>query len=103
MQLRVREKFRELQAIDEKQQRQCSDGSQQQQPQVPWYVINAAQSIEDVQKEINTIVNRTIQEVQSTNKPLGLLWKQEQVLDSDSTDRQQEVSPKSTMENVQDE
>jgi hypothetical protein len=43
--------------------------------QIPWYIVNAAQSIEDVQKEINTIVETTVEKVQSEEKPVGLLWK----------------------------
>jgi dTMP kinase len=62
MQQRVRQKFRELQAMDE------VDG------QVPWYVVNAAQSIEEVQQEINQIVESTIDKVNAEEKPLGLLW-----------------------------
>jgi dTMP kinase len=62
MQQRVRQRFRELQAMDE------VDG------QVPWYVVNAAQSIEEVQQEINQIVESTIDKVNAEEKPLGLLW-----------------------------
>lgn len=63
MQQRVRKRFSELQGMDEQ------DG------QIPWYIVNAAQSIEDVQKEINTIVENTVEKVQSEEKPVGLLWK----------------------------
>lgn len=63
MQQRVRTRFSELQGMDEE------DG------QIPWYIVNAAQSIEDVQKEINTIVENTVEKVQSEEKPVGLLWK----------------------------
>mmetsp|Transcript_5557 Transcript_5557/g.11479 ORF Transcript_5557/g.11479 Transcript_5557/m.11479 type:complete len:228 (+) Transcript_5557:162-845(+) len=63
MQQRVRQRFSELQGMDE------TDG------QIPWYVVNAAQSIEEVQKEINTIVETTVDKVQSKEEPVGLLWK----------------------------
>lgn len=51
LQRRVRQRFAELQAMDEKEQT------------VPWHVINAAQTIEQVQSEINVIVHDTIQRV----------------------------------------
>jgi len=63
MQLRVRERFRELQGTDD------ASG------QIPWHIVNAAQTIEEVQKEINGIVEKTIQDVQENDKPVGLLWK----------------------------
>jgi dTMP kinase len=58
MQIRVRERFGELMKEDSNSDR--------------WHVVNAAQSMEEVQKEINTIVESTIQRVQS--EPLGKLW-----------------------------
>lgn len=61
--MRVRQRFSELQGMDQRDDR------------IPWYIVNAAQSIEDVQKEINTIVENTIEKVQSEEKPLELLWK----------------------------
>ena len=62
MQQRVRKRFSELQAMDER------DG------QVPWYVVNAAQTVEEVQKEINEIVEKTVERVNAEDQPLGLLW-----------------------------
>jgi thymidylate kinase len=62
MQQRVRQRFGELQAMDEMDS------------QVPWYVVNAAQSIEEVQQEINQIVESTIDKINAEEKPLGLLW-----------------------------
>jgi hypothetical protein len=62
MQKRVRERFSQLQAMDER------DG------QVPWYVVDAAQSIEEVQRDINDIVEKTLENVQTGKTPLGLLW-----------------------------
>lgn len=113
MQLKVRQQFRTLQTLDEE------DG------QVPWYVVDAAQSIDDVQREINTIVvERTLPHVQDNHKPLGLLWKttttanrggggaadvgskqlqKQQQLESDKDDKTDQVSPQSTMDDVQDE
>ena len=104
MQIRVREKFRQLQAVDEEQ------------GNVPWYVVNAAQSIEDVQNEINAIVDKTVRHVRTTNKPLGQLWKQtndsktKEKGEKDKTDslsrsscdvNDQQVSPQSTMDDIQ--
>ena len=102
MQIRVREKFRQLQAVDEEQ------------GNVPWYVVNAAQSIEDVQNEINAIVDKTVQHVQTTNKPLGQLWKETNnsktgegeknntdSLTCNSDVNDQQVSPQSTMDDIQ--
>jgi hypothetical protein len=62
MQQRVRRRFSQLQAMDE------HDG------QVPWYVVNAAQAVEEVQKEINEIVEKTVEKVHLQEQPLGLLW-----------------------------
>ncbi|KAG7368691.1 thymidylate kinase [Nitzschia inconspicua] len=62
LQQRVRERFSQLQATD------TENG------QVPWYVVNAAQSIEEVQQEISAIVEQTIEKVILEEKPLGLLW-----------------------------
>ena len=67
MQSRVRQRFSQLQAQDER------DG------QVPWHVVNAAQTVEEVQKEINDIVEATIERVQgssdeSSSLPLQLMW-----------------------------
>lgn len=63
MQQRVRKRFSELQEMDE------ADGT------IPWYIVDAAQSIDDVQKDINAIVESTIEKVQSEDKPVSLLWK----------------------------
>ena len=52
MQSRVRERFSQLQAIDE------HEGI------VPWHIVDAARSVEDVQQEIQEIVERTIRDVQ---------------------------------------
>ena len=52
MQTRVRQRFAELQRQDEQEQ--------DKQRQVPWHIVNAAQSIEQVQEEINEIVLSTL-------------------------------------------
>ena len=79
MQSRVRERFSQLQAIDE------HEGI------VPWHIVDAARSVEDVEQEIQEIVERTIRDVQQKadteeeaesaseadgvgGKPLQLLW-----------------------------
>lgn len=51
MQQRVRKRFEELQAMDETEKR------------IPWHIVNAAQSVEQVQADINKIVEATIQRV----------------------------------------
>lgn len=63
MQQQVRKRFSELQAMDD------NDGN------IPWYIVDAAQSIEDVQKEINAIVESTVKHVQNEEGGVGLLWK----------------------------
>jgi hypothetical protein len=79
LQARVRQRFAQLQAKDE------------QEGQVPWHVVNAARSMEEVEQEIQQIVARTIDMVQNYNssccdggdggdddntsgKPLQVLW-----------------------------
>lgn len=62
MQIRVRERFDELKNIDEVEGR------------VPWHIVNAAQSIEDVQNDINKIVEKTLKNV-AQGKPLRNMWK----------------------------
>ena len=67
-----------MQAYDERQRRrQTTVGEDTRVPK--WYVIDAAQTIEQVQSEINAVVEQTIQEVVSTNKPLGRLWQETMV------------------------
>lgn len=53
MQLRVRQRFAELQAQEE------------QSGEVAWHVVNAAQTVENVQQEINRIVQKTIDSLQN--------------------------------------
>ena len=60
MQIRVRERFSELQLQDERN------------GQVAWHVVNAARSIEEVQEEINAIVEKTIETIDGNT--LGRLW-----------------------------
>jgi hypothetical protein len=67
MQTRVRQQFSKLQAQDERQ------------GLVPWHIVNAAQTIDDVQTEINAIVEQTIARVQQQQEsveeqPLQVLW-----------------------------
>jgi hypothetical protein len=53
LQMRVRKRFAELQSIDEKHGR------------VPWHVVDASQSIEEVKEKLAGIVTDTIERVQS--------------------------------------
>jgi len=61
LQQRVRSRFTDLQNIDEAEGR------------VPWHIVDASQSIEEVQKNILTIVDETIQKL-SDGKPLVKMW-----------------------------
>ena len=58
LQKRVRKQFQELQRLDE--------------GNIPWHIIDASQTIPDVQNEINTIVERTIEETK--NQPLKTMF-----------------------------
>ena len=63
LQVRVRERFGDLQALDA--------------GRVPWTVVDAAQSIEKVQADIWTIVQETMESVVATGKPLRSMWQEE--------------------------
>jgi len=63
MQRRVRQRFAELQAADE--------------GRVPWNVVSATQSVEDVHADIWSIVLKTLETVQQQGKPLGKMWQDE--------------------------
>mmetsp|Transcript_2799 Transcript_2799/g.4231 ORF Transcript_2799/g.4231 Transcript_2799/m.4231 type:complete len:250 (+) Transcript_2799:67-816(+) len=52
LQLRVRKRFAELQAMDEGEKT------------VPWHIIDASQAIDDVQRDINKVVEETIKRVE---------------------------------------
>lgn len=60
LQLRVRNRFEELKEAD--------TGST-----INWHIVDAAQSMEDVQRDINIAVLKTINQVKA-GKPLGKLW-----------------------------
>ena len=64
LQIRVRKRFAELQALDEKQGR------------VPWHVVDASQSIEAVTKELVTIVNETVTRIGKEASPLRRMWEE---------------------------
>lgn len=64
LQIRVRKRFAELQALDEKQGR------------VPWHVVDASQSIEAVTKELVTIVNETVTRIGKETSPLRRMWEE---------------------------
>lgn len=63
MQLRVRKRFDELEQMDKSEGR------------VPWHVVSAAQSIEEVQADIWKIVEKTLEQVRN-GKSLGKLWEE---------------------------
>ena len=62
LQIRVRQRFAELQSIDEEQGR------------VPWHVVDASQSIEEVRKKLSKIVSDTIERVDRNSAPLHRMW-----------------------------
>ncbi|KAL3815802.1 hypothetical protein ACHAXA_001696 [Cyclostephanos tholiformis] len=62
LQMRVRQRFAELQSIDEKQGR------------IPWHVVDASQSVEEVQARIAGIVSNIIERVQTDTAQLGRMW-----------------------------
>ncbi|KAL7483266.1 hypothetical protein ACHAW6_008913 [Cyclotella cf. meneghiniana] len=64
LQIRVRKRFAELQALDEK------DG------RVPWHIVDASQSIEDVTDELVRIVNETLERVDRESSPLKRMWEE---------------------------
>lgn len=63
MQERVRERFSDLQKMDE------ADG------RVPWHVVNAAQSVENVESDIWKIVS-AVQEKVTTEKRMNRMWQE---------------------------
>ena len=65
MQIRVRQRFAELQSIDEKLGR------------VPWHVVDASKSIEEVTKKLTGIVSETIDTVQN-GAPLRRMFSEEE-------------------------
>ncbi len=60
LQLKVRKQFMTLKAEDE------AAG------QIPWFVIDARKTIEEIHSEIRDITQRTIQEV--GDKPISRMW-----------------------------
>ena len=62
LQIRVRQLYVELQSIDEEQGR------------VPWYVVDASLSIDEVKAEIAKIATDTIERVQIESAPLCQMW-----------------------------
>ena len=58
----MRQRFAELQSIDEKQGR------------VPWHVVDASQSIEEVKEKLVSIVADTLERVQRESAPLPRMW-----------------------------
>ena len=62
LQIRVRQRFAELQSIDEEQGR------------VPWHVVDASLSIDEGKAQIAKIATDTIERVQSESAPLCRMW-----------------------------
>merc|ERR1711957_527743 len=62
LQIRVRKRFGELQSIDEKEGR------------VPWHVVDASQSIEDVATKIASIATEVLERIQAGPSPLRRMW-----------------------------
>jgi thymidylate kinase len=61
MQIRVRERFQDLQRVDE--------------GRVPWKIVNAAQTIEQVEADIWGIVSETIDSC--GDQPIRTMWQDE--------------------------
>jgi len=61
LQIRVRKRFAQLQEMDEKQGR------------VPWHIIDASKTVEEVTADIVSVVDATIKRVQE-GKPLAKMW-----------------------------
>jgi hypothetical protein len=84
LQIRVRQRFAELQSIDEKQGR------------IPWHVVDASQSMEEVKDSIAGIVTGTIERVQSETAPLRRMWAEGEydlpthTLDGETSDNEKE-------------
>jgi hypothetical protein len=65
LQLRVRKQFEKLEKLDRAEGR------------VPWHIVSAAQSVDDVRNDIWHIVQKTLAQVKSgTGKPVGKLWEE---------------------------
>ncbi|KAL7539915.1 hypothetical protein ACHAWF_006540 [Thalassiosira exigua] len=62
LQMRVRQRFAELQSTDEK------DG------RVPWHIVDASQTVEEVKEKLVSIVTDTLERVQSGRAPLRRMW-----------------------------
>jgi len=60
MQLRVREQFRALEKIDN--------------GRIPWKVIDAAQSVEEVEADIWNVVCEVMENISNQEKPVGKMW-----------------------------
>ena len=63
MQVRVRQRFEELANADDQEGR------------VPWHFVSAAQTVEEVQQDINKVVEKTLGKI-SSGKELGKLWEE---------------------------
>jgi hypothetical protein len=65
LQLRVRKQFEKLEKLDRAEGR------------VPWHIVSAAQSVDDVRNDIWNIVQKTLAQVQSgTDTAVGKLWEE---------------------------
>ena len=56
---------------------------------VPWHIISAAQSIQEVQRDIWRIVQKTLDQVRS-GKTLGKLWEEGEYTATTLTESQDE-------------
>lgn len=60
MQMRVRERFGDLEKLDE--------------GRIPWKIVDASQSIEDVESDIWRIATETMERINEEGKPLACMW-----------------------------
>jgi hypothetical protein len=83
LQLRVRERFDQLEKLD------MAEG------RVPWHVISAAQSIEEVQADIWKVVEKTMEQVKN-GKQLGKMWEEGEYQLTSTTDEDSESGKENT-------
>jgi dTMP kinase len=73
MQVRVRQRFSDLQKMDEAAFVAAVSDEDQAEQRVPWHVVDAAQSVAQVESDIWAIVQETMEKVQA-GKPVYKMW-----------------------------
>ena len=80
MQVRVRQRFSDLQKMDEAAfiipaATATTDEGDKSETRVPWHLVDAAQSVEAVESDIWAIVQATMEKVQA-GKPVYKMWQE---------------------------